>query len=143
MSDVTVEDRESVFERLRSEPAFQPPVTETAPPPPAAEPEEAPATGEPEAPSFTPSPATYPRAPGSTVSLFYPFTMDGKTVRQITLVPPRMDYVRAVAAGDISRLDMIAEMAGLPSDVLGGMRWPDAERVLALAADLAPDLARG
>lgn len=134
-------DREAMFDRLRTENydlGSGAAEGSDAPDPSIA----APTTVLPETPAFDPPEATYTRAPASVVVLVYPFTMSGRKVRQITLLPPRMDYVRAAAAGDISRLDMIAEMASVPVDVLSALRWPDAERVLALAADLAPELAR-
>lgn len=89
---------------------------------------------------FTPTAVDYDDVPLMVIPLAYPFTVDGLSVRSISLRPPRLDYIRAVASGDLVRADMIAEMAGLSVEAFNAMRWPDAERVLSAIADLAPDL---
>jgi hypothetical protein len=89
---------------------------------------------------FLPHPVTYDKMPAIVVPLAFPFTVDGLRVRSIKLRPPRLDYFQAESKGKISRSDMIAEMAGVPVNVINALRWPDAERVLAIAGDLIPNL---
>ncbi|KQT48938.1 hypothetical protein ASG43_08885 [Aureimonas sp. Leaf454] len=145
-----VEGREEQLERMRAmsfEEVVADPAahavsdtpSDTAPVTPAPKVEAAPA--EVPVPPFAPSAATYDRVPAVTVPLLHPFTAGGVRVRTIRLTPPRLDYIEARAAGRITRLEMVAEMASLPKDVIGAMRWPDAERILSFAADIAPDVA--
>jgi hypothetical protein len=101
----------------------------------------APAPADEPEPPFAPVAVTYDRVPAVTVPLLHPFKAGGVRVRSVSLRPPRLDYVEARAAGRITRLELVAEMTGLSAEALGAMRWPDAERVLSFAADIAPDVA--
>ena len=76
-----------------------------------------------------------------TVRLLFPFEHDGRIVRSIGLRPPRFDHVQAMIKGNIERTAMIAEMASVPVAVIEALRWPDAERVIGIAMDMAPDFA--
>lgn len=96
----------------------------------------APPVGQP----FKPAIVDYFAVPAVVVPLSFPFKIDGLRVKYIKLRPPRLDYFRAQAHGQISRSEMIAEMAGVSVSVINAMRWPDAERVLAIAGDMSPDL---
>ena len=147
MSDaLSGDEREALYEGLRALPEYEPTFErlqreeqergvldfkET----PAVEPVEPP-VDEP----FVPIAVTYDEVPLIIIPLSFPFTIEGLAVRTISLRPPRLDFIQAVAAGDLARPDMIAEMAGLSVEAINAMRWPDAERVLSAAADLAPDL---
>lgn len=77
-----------------------------------------------------------------TVRLQYPFKVDDHAIRQITLHPPRFSDVQAVTGGKLERTAMIAEMAGLPVAAINSLRWPDAERVVGIAMDMAPEFVR-
>lgn len=76
-----------------------------------------------------------------TVRLAYPFVIDDTLVREVSLRPPRYGDVEGVLAGRIERSAMIAEMSGLSVDAINALRWPDAERVVGVAMDMAPQFA--
>lgn len=76
-----------------------------------------------------------------TVRLAYPFTVDGETVSEVSLRPPRYADVEGVISGRLGRTAMIAEMTGLSVDAINALRWPDAERVIGVAMDMAPQYA--
>lgn len=99
---------------------------------------------DPAVPTFDPVPVDYVgvAAPVS-VRLAFPFHHEGKLVRQIGLRPPRYDHVEALTKGRIDRAVMIAEMAGVAVPVINALRWPDAERVVGVAMDMAPEFAKG
>lgn len=75
------------------------------------------------------------------VRLAYPFVIDDTLVREVSLRPPRYGDVEGVLAGRIERSAMIAEMTGLSVDAINALRWPDAERVVGVAMDMAPQFA--
>lgn len=77
--------------------------------------------------------------PVVTIRLQFPFSVDGHKIRQVSLRPPRFCDVQKVAAGKLERTAMIAEMAGLKVDAINALRWPDAERVVGTAMDMAPE----
>lgn len=79
------------------------------------------------------------RAADVTVRLLYPFRLDGRRIRSISIRPPRFDHVEAVLAGQITRQAMYAEMTSLSPETFGALRWPDAERVIGICADMAPE----
>lgn len=76
-----------------------------------------------------------------TVRLAYPFAVDGNVVREVSLRPPRYGDVESVISGRLGRTAMIAEMSGLSMDAINALRWPDAERVVGVAMDMAPQYA--
>jgi hypothetical protein len=85
-------------------------------------------------------PVEYLRAaPLVAVRLQFPFTVDGKRIAVVSLWPPAYGAVQAVAKGEISRTDLVACMSGLPISAIKALRWPDAERVVAIALDLCPE----
>ena len=141
----TTEDRDALFARLRVAPVTDAAedaaeANDAAGAPDFANEDEA--LSEPVDVPFAPPAAVYDEVPLITVPLAFPFTVDGLSVRSISLRPPRLDYFNAMAAGRIAHSEMVAEMAGVSTSVLDALRWPDAERILAIASDLTPDLTR-
>jgi hypothetical protein len=85
-------------------------------------------------------PAEYARvAPLVIIRLQFPFAVDGKRIAVVSLHPPAYATIQAVTKGEITRIDLVASMAGLSADMIRVMRCPDAERVVAIALDLCPD----
>lgn len=74
------------------------------------------------------------------VQLRFPFTLNGARFDRVTLLPPRLDHMEAHGRGQMTKLEVIAEMASMAPAHLRALRWPDAERVLSIAAEMAPDL---
>jgi hypothetical protein len=105
----------------------------------AAEKGETPAPESEEAATLDP-PAEYGRAaPIVTIRLQFPVIEQGRRIAAVNLWPPGYGAVQAVTKGRITRVDLVASMAGLPAAVIRALRWPDAERVVAIALDLCPD----
>lgn len=77
------------------------------------------------------------------IRLQYPITVDSARLAEINLYPPSYGHTQAVRAGRMTRHDMIAAMARIPPDALDGLRYPDAERVITAAFDMAPNLVDG
>jgi hypothetical protein len=78
--------------------------------------------------------------PSVRVSLMWPLNVGGVRLDEVSLWPPLHDDVEAVVLGTMSRADMITNMAKLPRGLLGRMRFPDSDRVVAIALALAPDM---
>jgi hypothetical protein len=76
-----------------------------------------------------------------TVTLSYPFEIDGAAVREVSLRPPRYGDVESVLAGRMERSAMISEMSGMSVDAINALRWPDAERIVGIAMDMSPQFA--
>lgn len=78
--------------------------------------------------------------PAARVLLMWPLTLGGVRIDEISLWPPLHDDVEAVVRGTMSRAEMITNMARQPRGLLGRMRFPDSDRVVAIALALAPDM---
>ncbi len=131
---IVMEGRQELFERLKAEP-FPLPLGDGAAS------AEASSAGEDRAAEAA-APIYAERAPAKTVTLAYPFALDGQTVETVGLLPPPFTDVEAVSAGEMAELEMIGGMAGLPLAALKAMRWPDIEAVTKAAQRLAPKIER-
>ncbi|WP_414833588.1 hypothetical protein [Afifella sp. YEN Y35] len=80
------------------------------------------------------------------IRLAYPLEVTVGSVREkikkIDLLPPAYGDILAVTKGEMSRAELVAAMAGVPVEVVNGLRMPDAERVISAALDMTPDFAQ-
>lgn len=74
------------------------------------------------------------------IRLQYPIKVNGEAVATIEVLPPTFGAIQAVGTGAISQADMIAAMTGLPVEAIIGLRIPDAERLISIALEMAPNV---
>lgn len=138
--EVREESREERFARLRALPfplALDGPggaTGEAMPPIPPAPTAEEPAS----APELAPVVEYVATCMEVSVPLQFPFTIDGQPISIIRLLPPAFGDVEAVLTGHMAEIEMIGRMAGVPVAALRALRWPDAEKVTAIARILMP-----
>ncbi|WAJ26842.1 hypothetical protein [Antarcticirhabdus aurantiaca] len=72
------------------------------------------------------------------VPLQFPFKLGEEDVSIIRLLPPSFGDVEAVLTGRMAEIEMIGRMAGVSVAAARALRWPDAEKVTAVARILMP-----
>ncbi|WP_158874009.1 phage tail assembly protein [Antarcticirhabdus aurantiaca] len=99
----------------------------------------APAEPEPEEPAEPELPVEYlATAAEISVPLQFPFKLGEEAVSVIRLLPPSFGDVEAVLTGRMAEIEMIGRMASVSVAALRALRWPDAEKVTAVARILMP-----
>ncbi len=81
----------------------------------------------------------YEGGPALVVPLAHPFTLGDRRFAEAKLDPPPLAVVEAlVEAGATDLRSVLAATTDLPPEVVGHLRWPDAEALLTAARALLP-----
>lgn len=94
---------------------------------------------EPEAPAEPELPVEYLATSAEiSVPLQFPFKLGEETIAVVRLLPPSFGDGIAAALKEISEIEKLARMASLPVQAIRALRWPDAEKIFAIARNLQP-----
>lgn len=81
----------------------------------------------------------YHHKTAASVTLEYPFTLEGVRLDMVELSPPTLGNLTALRSLPVvSAVDVILAISGLPVVTIEAMRWPDIERILDEARALLP-----